>query len=184
MADQPNARRNVAVLTAAQALGGASPPIVMSLGGLVGQDLAPDPAWVTFPVSLFGLGLAIGTLPAAFVMRRWGRRNGYVFGALIGIIGGLIAAFGIFSRSFEIFCAGTFAAGFYSSYVQSYRFAAADAAEGAWKAKAISWVMVGGLAGAVVDGRGVVTRIRFFGAAAVEQLQRGTSGNTVPAGGC
>lgn len=165
MADQPNARRNVAVLTAAQALGGASPPIVMSLGGLVGQDLAPDPAWVTFPVSLFGLGLAIGTLPAAFVMRRWGRRNGYVFGALIGIIGGLIAAFGIFSRSFEIFCAGTFAAGFYSSYVQSYRFAAADAAEGAWKAKAISWVMVGGLAGAVVGPQLVIwTRDAFGGA--------------------
>jgi hypothetical protein len=54
---EPNARRNIAVLTAAQALGGASPPIVMSLGGLVGQQLSPDPAWVTFPVSLFGLGL-------------------------------------------------------------------------------------------------------------------------------
>lgn len=48
----------MAVLTAAQALGGASPPIVMSLGGLVGQHLAADPAWVTFPVSLFGVGLA------------------------------------------------------------------------------------------------------------------------------
>ncbi len=162
---EPNARRNIAVLTAAQALGGASPPIVMSLGGLVGQQLSPDPAWLTFPVSLFGLGLAIGTLPAAFIMRRWGRRNGYVFGGLIGIVAGLIAAFGISSRSFEIFCIGTFIAGFYSSYVQSYRFAAADAVEGDWKAKAISWVMIGGLVGAVAGPQLVIwTRDAFSGA--------------------
>lgn len=150
MTDQPIARRNIAVLTGAQALGGASPPIVMSLGGLVGQQLAADPAWVTFPVSLFGLGLALGTLPAAFIMRRHGRRNGYLTGALFGIASGLIAAFGIFAASFVIFCLGAFTAGLYGAYVQSYRFAAADGAEGDLKAKAISWVMVGGLVAAVV----------------------------------
>jgi len=150
MTDQPIARRNIAVLTGAQALGGASPPIVMSLCGLVGQQLAADPAWVTFPVSLFGLGLALGTLPAAFIMRRHGRRNGYLTGALIGIASGLIAAFGIFAASFVIFCLGAFTAGLYGAYVQSYRFAAADGAEGDLKAKAISWVMVGGLVAAVV----------------------------------
>ena len=69
MTDQSITRRNIGVLTAAQALGGASAPIVMSLGGLVGQQLAKDSAWITLPVSLFGLGLAIGTLPAAFIMR-------------------------------------------------------------------------------------------------------------------
>ena len=52
-----------------------------------------QPAWVTLPVSLFGLGLAIGTLPAAFVRARLGRRGGYLFGALFGLAAGLIAAF-------------------------------------------------------------------------------------------
>ena len=150
MIDETLAKRNIGVLTAAQALGGASPPIIMSLGGLVGQQLSSNPAWVTFPVSLFGLGLALGTLPAAFFMRRWGRRNAYILGAMTGVVGGLIAAFGIFAKSFPIFCLGAFVAGFYSSYVQSYRFAATDSAEGDLKAKAISWVMVGGLAGAVI----------------------------------
>ncbi len=147
---EPNARRNIAVLTAAQALGGASPPIVMSLGGLVGQQLAADPAWVTFPVSLFGVGLALGAPPAAFVMRRHGRRNGYLLGALFGVASGLVAAFGIFTASFWIFCLGAFTAGLYGAYVQSYRFAAADGADGDLKAQAISWVMVGGLVAAVV----------------------------------
>ena len=144
------ARRNIFVLTAAQALGAASPPIIISLGGLVGQQLSSDPALVTLPVSLFNLGLAVGTLPAAFVMRRFGRRNGYLGGAGFGMAAGLIAALGIFIGSFLVFCIGTFTAGFYAAYVQSYRFAATDAVSGALKAKAISWVMIGGLAAAII----------------------------------
>lgn len=150
MTDQALAKRNIFVLTAAQALGAASPPIIISLGGLVGQQLSSDPALVTLPVSLFNLGLALGTLPAAFVMRRFGRRSGYLFGAGFGIAAGLVAAAGIFAASFVVFCLGTFTAGFYAAYVQSYRFAATDAATGPLKAKAISWVMIGGLAAAII----------------------------------
>lgn len=164
MTSQNTAHRNIAVLSVAQALGGASAPIVMSLGGLVGQRLAPDPAWITFPVSLFGLGLAIGTLPAAFIMRRYGRRNGYLVGIAFGATSGLIAALGILLQSFWGFCAGTFLAGFYGAYVQSYRFAATDGVEDALKGKAISWVMVGGLVGAVIGPQLVIfTRDAFMG---------------------
>lgn len=148
--NQALARRNIFVLTAAQALGAASPPIIISLGGLVGQQLSSDPALVTLPVSLFNLGLAAGTLPAAFVMRQIGRRNGYLLGTGFGFVAGLVAAWGIFAASFAIFCIGTFIAGFYAAYVQSYRFAATDAATGELKAKAISWVMIGGLIAAVI----------------------------------
>jgi MFS family permease len=148
--DHKVAHRNIWILTAAQSLGGANSPIITSLGGLVGERLASDPTFVTLPVSLFNLGLALGTLPAAFVMRRFGRRSGYLLGATMGIVAGLIAAFGIARASFIIFCAGTFLAGFYSSYVQSYRFAAADSETGAGSQKAIARVMVGGLLAAVI----------------------------------
>ena len=150
MTDQALAKSNIGAITAAQALGAASPPIIISLGGLVGQQLSSDPALVTLPVSLFNLGLALGTLPAAFVMRRFGRRSGYLFGAGFGIAAGIVAAMGIFAASFVIFCLGTFTAGFYAAYVQSYRFAATDAASGPLKAKAISWVMIGGLVAALL----------------------------------
>ena len=142
--------RNIAVLAMAQALGAASPPIIVSLGGLVGQSLSSDLALVTLPVSLFNLGLALGTLPAAFIMRRLGRRSGYLIGTMFGLSAGLIAASGIAAASFVLFCLGTFTAGFYAAYVQSYRFAAADTVSGAMKARAISWVMVGGLVAAVI----------------------------------
>ena len=69
-------RRNLTVLILAQSLGAASGPIVISLGGLVGQDLATDPALATLPVSIYNLGLALGTVPAAWIMRQYGRRSG------------------------------------------------------------------------------------------------------------
>lgn len=150
MQRRDNAGRNVIVLTAAQALGGANSPIVISLGGLVGQHLSSDPSLVTLPVSLLNLGLALGTLPAAFIMRHRGRRFGYLLGTLIGVVAGLVAALGILLSSFAVFCAGTCLAGFYTAYVQSYRFAAADSVIGVQRDKAIARVMVGGLVAAVI----------------------------------
>ena len=143
-------RRNLTVLILAQSLGAASGPIVISLGGLVGQDLATDPALATLPVSIYNLGLALGTVPAAWIMRQYGRRSGYLLGAMIGVLSGLVAAGAISFGAFIFFCLGTFLAGLYASYVQSYRFAAADGREGADRGRAISWVMVGGLVPAII----------------------------------
>ena len=143
-------RRNLTVLILAQSLGAASGPIVISLGGLVGQDLATDPALATLPVSIYNLGLALGTVPAAWIMRQYGRRSGYLLGAMIGVLSGLVAAGAISFGAFIFFCLGTFLAGLYASYVQSYRFAAADGREGAERGRAISWVMVGGLIAAII----------------------------------
>ena len=106
MIDDRIARHNTRVLAAAQALGGAASPIVTSLGGIIGLALSPDKGLATLPVSLVQLGVALGTLPAAFVMRRLGRRNGYILGALLGVAGGLVAAAGVARGSFIAFCLG------------------------------------------------------------------------------
>lgn len=159
------ARHNARVLAVAQSLGGASPAIVVSLGGLVGQTLADDKSFATLPVSLLQLGLASGTIPAALLMRQVGRRTGYVVGALIGILAGCVAAYGIASAVFSVFCLGTFLAGWFGSFVQSYRFAAIDAASEAFKARAISWVMLGGLAAGIIGPQTVIwTRDALTGA--------------------
>ncbi len=156
MAADAVAQRNVLVLTAAQSLGGASPVIIISLGGMVGQILAPSQALVTLPVSVFQLGLALGTIPAAYTMRNIGRRDSYLIGACIGIVAGLTAAYGIVVGTFALFCLGTFIAGFYNAFVQSYRFAATDAATDSYRARAISWVMVGGLIAGVIGPQVVI----------------------------
>lgn len=150
------ANHNARVLTTAQALGGASPAIIVSIGGLVGQQLASNPALATLPISIFNLGLAIGTLPAAWLMRRFGRRMGYLFGALLGTVGGLVAAAGIYQQMFVLFCVGTMIAGFYASYVQSYRFAVVDGAPDEMKPRLISLVMFGGLFAAIIGPQTVI----------------------------
>ncbi|AQS50668.1 MFS transporter [Paenalcaligenes hominis] len=143
-------RQNAKLLVGLQALGGANPAVVVALGGLVGSQLATHPDQATLPVSLFNLGLALGILPAAFFMRKLGRRNAYIIGSLLGIGGGFVAFMGVTQSSFLIFCLGTILAGFYSSYVQNYRFAAADSVEAQWRPKVIAWVMLGGLVAAVL----------------------------------
>ena len=67
--DDAAARRSARILAIAQAVGGANPAIVVSLGGLVGASLSPDPAYATVPVSVLQLGIAAGTLPAAEAYR-------------------------------------------------------------------------------------------------------------------
>jgi MFS family permease len=135
-------RRNLGLLVAVQSLGGASPPIIISLGGLVGQMLSSTPSAATLPVSLYQLGLALSTLPAAWLMHRAGRRTAYLLGAVMGMLSGLVAAWGISQSDFMLFCLGTTLAGFYGACVQSYRFAAIDAVgDPARHAGAISRVM-------------------------------------------
>ncbi|HEY5797989.1 MAG TPA: MFS transporter [Bosea sp. (in: a-proteobacteria)] len=149
------AKRNSVVLACAQALGGSSPPIVISLGGIVGSQLVTDQTFATVPVSLMQLGIACGVIPAAMLMRRLGRRNGYLIGALIGATAASVAAAGTSMRLFWLFCLGTFACGLYGAFVQSYRFAAADAATDSFRPRAISWVMIGGIAAGVIGPQAV-----------------------------
>lgn len=149
--DDRIARRNVFVLAAAQAFGGAGAPICISLGGIVGYFLlGPDKSFATLPVTGFVIGTALATLPAGVLARKFGRRNGLMTGALAGVLGGLLAAYAIFLSSFWFFCFGVLLAGASSAFVQQYRFAAADSASASFRPKAISWVMAGGVLAAII----------------------------------
>jgi len=156
MSNASQARRNLGLLVAAQSLGAASPPIIVSLGGIVGQTLAENPALSTLPVSLYNLGMALSTLLVALLMRRLGRRIAYSLGAFLGVLSGLVAAWGILRGDFLTFCVGTSMAGFYGANVQNYRFAASDAVAAPQRARAISRIMVGGLIAAIIGPQVVI----------------------------
>ena len=149
-------RHNLRLLVAAQALGAASPPIIISLGGIVGQGLAPDVALATLPVSLYNLGLALSTIPVALLMRRVGRRAAYVIGAVMAMLGAVVATMGIATSGFVLFCVGTALAGFYGACVQSYRFAASDIVAPHERPKAIARIMLGGLIAAIIGPQVVI----------------------------
>jgi len=143
------ARRNVIVLSAAQALYFIGATIQLTIIGLVGYSLADDKAFATLPVTTFIIGTAITTIPASLLMRRVGRRNGFLLGALAAFFASLLAIYAIFELSFPLFCMATAMTGIYQAFAQYYRFAAADTASEEFKPKAISWVMAGGLIAAV-----------------------------------
>lgn len=150
MTSDSTARRNVLVLVAAQAILGAQLPMIFTIAGLAGLSLAPNICWATLPVTMMVVGSMLTATPLSAVMQRFGRRVGFFCGAAGGAIGAAIGAWGLSSGSFLIFCIGAFVSGSYMSANGFYRFAAVDTASEAFRPKAISWVMAGGLLSAVV----------------------------------
>jgi MFS family permease len=145
ISDDARARSNVARLAAAQALTGANSAVIFATGSIVGATLAPDISLATMPLSMYVLGLAAGTLPTGAISRAYGRRVAFIIGTFCGALTGLLGAFAILNSSFVLFCCATFIGGLYGAVSQSYRFAAADGANAAYRPKAVSWVMAGGV---------------------------------------
>src|SRR6202161_3332789 len=139
------ARSNVVRLAAAQALTGANSAVIFATGSIVGATLAPDMSLATVPLSMYVVGLATGTLPTGAISRAYGRRVAFIIGTACGVATGLLASYAILHASFVLFCCATFLGGLYGSVSQSYRFAAADGASVAYRPKAVSWVMAGGV---------------------------------------
>lgn len=145
-----SAKRNVIVLIMAQALLGAQMPMIFTIGGLAGQSLASNPCFATLPISLIVLGSMLSATPMSMVMQRFGRRIGFWIGTSMGCVGGAIGAVGLYHQSFGIFLLGSLCTGVYMSAQGFYRFAATDTASPEFQPKAVSYVMAGGLAAAII----------------------------------
>lgn len=144
-------RRAALVLAAAQAVLGSANPIAVSIGGLAGYYLlAADKSLATLPVTGLTVGVALGAVPAAAIVRRIGQRAGFTLGAGATGIGGALAALGLLRHSFALFVLGVVVIGLGSAFVQQFRFAAADTVPSAYKARAISMVLAGGVVTAIL----------------------------------
>lgn len=157
-------RRNVLLLCIALGLSNTGTSLIMTVTALTGVMLA-DPA-VVYELPLVGrlpqtaLGtLALGvqfvgtmasTIPASLLMGRIGRRAGFTIGQLVGLTGALLAVQAIFAGSFWLFVAAGALIGVHNAFWQYYRFAAADTASESFKPKAISYVMIGPVAAAIL----------------------------------
>ena len=144
------ARRNALVLSLAQALAGGNNTVIVSTTSIVGAVLAPDKGLATLPITAMVFGMWMGTLPVGYLARRFGRRFALQTGSVFGILSGLISYTAVLHGSFGLLLLGTFCGGLYAAAHQSYRFAAADTASDAFRSKAISWVLAGGIFAAVL----------------------------------
>ncbi len=142
--------KNAFILSIAQAILGSQMPIYIILGGLVGQSLSKNICFSTLPISLLIIGSMTSAPILSKLMQDHGRRIGLTLGNIGGLIGSLISLVAIYNQSFSFFMLGSFICGIYMSSQGFYRFAAADTCEQKFKARAISFVLTGGLIAAVL----------------------------------
>ena len=138
-------KRNVLLLALCQALLMTGTSLLITTSALVGQGLALDASLATLPLGLQFLMTMLVTFPASLLMKRVGRRAGFMLGASAGILGAVLCAYAILTASFELFCVGSLALGVFNGFGQFYRFAAADTASDAYRSRAISLVLAGGV---------------------------------------
>jgi MFS family permease len=138
------------LLTLCQGLFLVNNVTLMAINGLVGLALAPVPWLATLPITAFVAGSALSTGLVARHQRRFGRRGAFQLGLGVAMLACALAAWAVHTRSFWLLVGATVVAGYYQANAGLYRFAAAEIVEPSRKEAAISWVLAGGILGAVI----------------------------------
>lgn len=123
--------------------------VLFTTAALIGAELASDASLATSPLAVLQLATMLTTIPAAMLLKRWGRKLGFMIGVVIGLVGASLGAYAIFAGSFLLFCGATLLFGVFNGFVGYYRFAAADVASEAFRSRAIAFVIAGGIVAAV-----------------------------------
>lgn len=133
------------LIALAQALGMLTAPMVIFVGGFLGVLFAPSAALATLPVAALVVGGAVTSMPAAFIMKRIGRRSGFVYATLLAILGSILAFYSVRNENFFGLCFSVFLLGGHMAFVQQFRFAAIEWVTADKIAMTASVVMLGGL---------------------------------------
>ncbi len=151
--------RNLVLLSICQGLFLTNNIVFVAINGLIGLSLAPLGWMATLPVMGYVVGGALSTPLVARTQAAWGRKTSFQMGLVVALASALLCAYAVVDRNFWLLVAATVVAGYYSANGQLYRFAAAELAAPAFREKAISLVLAGGLIGAVI-GPNLATRTR------------------------
>ncbi len=159
----------VYLLAVCQALMMSGSTLLITASALVSLTLTDNKALVTLPLSVQFLGMMITSIPASIIMGKYGRKFGFILGSLFAICGGSILVYAIFNDNFYLFVFGSFLIGIFNGVSNFYRFAAVEFVDDVNKAKAISYVLIGGIVAAFVGpnlanfGRSMYTHEEFAG---------------------
>jgi len=141
--------RNLWLLALCQGLFLTNNVTFIAINGLVGLALAPYGWMATLPVMGYVVGGALSTPLVAKTQSRFGRRGSFQIGLAVAAASALLGAWAVAGQHFWVLVAATVIAGYYSANGQLYRFAAAELALPAFREKAVSLVLAGGLLGAI-----------------------------------
>ena len=142
--------KNLVLLIICQGLFLTNNVTFIAINGLVGFSLSPASWMATLPVMGYVVGGAVSTSIVAKTQNYFGRKISFQLGLLVAVFSALLCAYAASTRNFWLLVCGTFIAGYYSANGQLYRFAAAELTITSQRDKAVSWVLAGGILGAVV----------------------------------
>ena len=142
--------RNLWLLTICQGLFMTNNVVFIAINGLVGLSLAPFGWMATLPLMAYVVGGALSTVLVSQTQSRFGRKVSFQLGLAVAVLSTLLCCYAVYDKNFWLLVVATVVAGYYNANAQLYRFAAAELAAPAFKEKAISLVMAGGLLGAVL----------------------------------
>lgn len=137
--------KNVFLLAASQIIGNSAIALVALTGGLIGVEIAPSPRFATIPATLMIIGLASATFPAVILMKRIGRKKGFILSSTLATFSSLLASYAVAHSNFYLFCAAVFVLGTNTAFVQQYRFAALESVPKILASKAVSLVLFAGI---------------------------------------
>ena len=121
----------------------------IAINGLVGLALAPSVWMATLPITAYVAGSAIFAPLVASHQRAWGRLRAFQLGLCVAMASTALCAWAALHHQFWLLVAGAVLAGYYNANAGLYRFAATEIVAPEFKERAISWVLAGGIVGAV-----------------------------------
>lgn len=142
--------KGVLRLALAQALMMSVNTLLLTSSAIIGFALASDKSLATLPLAVQFFATMLTTFPASMLMRRYGRKIGFYISTVIGVMGSFLAIYSMYDQSFILFCLSTFLFGVYTGFGGYYRFVAAEISADKDKNVAVSYVLVGGIAAAII----------------------------------
>ncbi len=142
--------KNLFLLTLSQIFSFTAAPITVLLSGIIGAQISPIKSLSTLPMSVSIVGIAIGSIFASKVMSIIGRKLGFISASIGNSLVSILAAYSIMEQNFILFCFSNFLIGFGMAFTHQYRFAAAESVEKSKVPKAISIILLGGIASALI----------------------------------
>ena len=161
--------RNLLILTTCQLISATGAIIMVTLGGIIGSNLASDPTLATLPVSIMVLCVAATTIPATVLMRKIGRKFGFALASLSSVVSAMLSGLALYQQSFVVFAIAGAVFGINMAFTQQYRYAAAESVDAKYSPRAISFVLLGAIGGAIVGpelvkyGQFAIPEIEYLG---------------------
>ena len=160
---------SILLLSICFSLSASTSSLSVSASSIVGFQIAENKALATFPLTFHLLGTMLAGIPASMLMKFIGRRYGFLIGTGIGTFGAASASLAIIYSSFPFFCLSIFCLGVLNGFAQLYRFTAVEVSSIELRTKAVSYVMLGGIAAGFIgpaiasEGKDYIENAQFAG---------------------